>query len=144
MSPWRLSIRTCPAKHSLASLLNAFSESSLPGLCLRVCHCTAARRAELIAPREIFRIWSRKSSRDYTLRMSGLYGFVAYDKPDFTGRDAALRDRGTHARQTPRGAGDGSPEADVAEYELIWFGKDILACGSGGGGHCAGMSLPMG
>ena len=39
-----------------------------------------------------FGVWSREFSRDYTPRMSGLDRFVAYEKPDFIGRDAALRD----------------------------------------------------
>src|SRR5260370_2412404 len=38
-------------------------------------------------------IWSREFSRDYSPRMSGLSRFIAYDKPAFVGRDAALKDK---------------------------------------------------
>ena len=42
-----------------------------------------------------FGIWSREFSRDYTPTESGLARFVAYDKPGFIGREAALCDRET-------------------------------------------------
>jgi len=41
-----------------------------------------------------FGIWAREFSPDYTPRMAGLDRFIAYDRPNFIGREAAIRDRG--------------------------------------------------
>ena len=46
-----------------------------------------------------FGIWSREFTLAYTPGMSGLDRFVAFDKPAFTGRDAALRERDRGADQ---------------------------------------------
>jgi dimethylglycine dehydrogenase len=92
-----------------------------------------------------FGIWSREYSRDYTPRMSGLDRFVAYDKPNFIGRDAALRDRASIPDKRLVTLVIDSPDADAAGYEPIWLGEKIVGfVTSGGYGHCARMSLAMG
>lgn len=92
-----------------------------------------------------FGIWSREYSRDYTPRMSSLDRFIAYGKPDFIGRDAALQDRASIPDKRLVTLSVESLDADTAGYEPIWLGTKIVGfVTSGGYGHCAGMSLAMG
>jgi dimethylglycine dehydrogenase len=89
--------------------------------------------------------WAREFSRDYTPAMCGLSRFVDYAKPDFIGRDAALRDR-----ETPRALQlvtleVSAADADASYYEPIWDGATRVGfVTSGGFGHCSGVSLAMG
>jgi dimethylglycine dehydrogenase len=89
-------------------------------------------------------IWSREFTPNYTPAMSGLDRFVDYDKSEFIGRDAALRDR------------DGPPcrklvtfelaaeEADANGYEPVSFdGKLVGFVTSGGWGPRVAKSLAM-
>jgi dimethylglycine dehydrogenase len=92
-----------------------------------------------------FGIWSREFSRDYTPRMSGLCRFVAYDKPDFIGREAALDDKARLPEKRLVALKVNSPAADAAGYEPIWLGPRLVGfVTSGGYGHCVGTSLAMG
>jgi dimethylglycine dehydrogenase len=92
-----------------------------------------------------FGIWSREFSRDYTPRMSGLDRFVAYDKANFIGRDAALKDRAVVPTERLVTLSVNSSDADAVGYEPIWRGEDLVGfVTSGGYGHCAQMSLAMG
>jgi len=93
-----------------------------------------------------FGIWSREYSRDYTPRMSGLDRFVGYEKPNFIGRDAALRDRDRVPDRRLVTLSLKHSEADAAGYEPIWLYKESIVgfVTSGGYGHCAGVSLAMG
>jgi dimethylglycine dehydrogenase len=92
-----------------------------------------------------FGIWSREFSCDYTPRMSGLSRFVAYDKPNFIGRDAALVDRTSVPDKRLVTLAVDSPDADASGYEPIWLGEEIVGfVTSGGYGHCADLSLAMG
>jgi dimethylglycine dehydrogenase len=92
-----------------------------------------------------FGIWSREFSRDYTPRMSGLDRFIAYEKPDFIGRAAALKDRSGVPDKRLVMLSVESPHADAAGYEPIWLGEQMVGfITSGGYGHCARLSLAMG
>ncbi|MGH8250571.1 MAG: GcvT family protein [Steroidobacteraceae bacterium] len=92
-----------------------------------------------------FGIWSREFSRDYTPRMSGMDRFVAYDKRDFIGRDAALRERETVPKMRLVTMAVDAPEADAAGYEPMCLDSQMVGfVTSGGYGHCAGTSLAMG
>lgn len=92
-----------------------------------------------------FGIWSREFSRDYTPRMSGLDRFIAYDRPDFIGRDAALRDRDSIPDRRLVVLAIESTDADATGYEPIHLGKDLVGfVTSGGYAHCAGTSVAMG
>jgi dimethylglycine dehydrogenase len=92
-----------------------------------------------------FGIWSREFSRDYTPRMAGLDRFIAYDKPGFIGREAALHDRATAPDKRLVTLAVDAPEADATGYEPIMSGSSMVGfVTSGGFGHCAGMSLAMG
>jgi dimethylglycine dehydrogenase len=92
-----------------------------------------------------FGIWSREFSRDYTPHMSGLGRFIAYDRPGFIGRDAALRDRDCVPERRLVTLSVDSADADATGYEPVCLGKDLVGfITSGGYGHCAGCSIAMG
>jgi len=92
-----------------------------------------------------FGIWSREFSPDYTPNMSGLGRFIAFDKSEFIGREAALRDRAAVPEKRLVTLAVESPEADAAGYEPIWLGAEMVGfVTSGGFGHCANTSLAMG
>lgn len=92
-----------------------------------------------------FGIWSREFSRDYTPRMSGLDRFVAYDKPDFIGREVALKERELVPERRLVMLSVDAMDADAVGYEPIWHGHEIVGfVTSGGYGHWVGMSLAMG
>jgi dimethylglycine dehydrogenase len=89
--------------------------------------------------------WSREFSRDYTPSMSGLARFVDYDKADFIGRDAALRDRDERPARRLVTLEVDAVDADANFYEPIWDGTALAGfVTSGGFGHCYGRSLAMG
>src|SRR5207302_8824944 len=64
-----------------------------------------------------FGIWSREFSRDYTPRMARLERFIAYDRPEFIGRDAALRDRDSTPERRLVTLLVESTDADATGYE---------------------------
>jgi dimethylglycine dehydrogenase len=77
--------------------------------------------------------------------MSGLCRFVAYDKPKFIGREAALDDKARPPEKRLVALKVDSPAADAAGYEPIWLGSRLVGfVTSGGYGHCVGTSLAMG
>lgn len=90
-------------------------------------------------------IWSREFAAEYTPRMCGLDRYVDYNKADFIGRDAALRDRdGPLARQLVSFIVD-VDDADASGFEPIWIGDKVVGyTTSGGYGHTTGHSLAMG
>ena len=93
-----------------------------------------------------FGIWSREFTWAYTSGMSRLDRFVALDKPDFIGREAALRerDRGGPRQRLVTLVVD-AQDADATGFEPIWTGdRRIGIVTSGGFGHTVGKSIAMG
>jgi dimethylglycine dehydrogenase len=90
-------------------------------------------------------IWSREFTTAYTPAMSGLDRFVAYDKENFVGRDAALaeRDGGRPKKRLVTLAVD-AVDADTSGFEPI-FAKERLVghVTSGAYGHVSGLSLAL-
>ncbi len=86
----------------------------------------------------------REFRPDYTPMESGLDRFVAYDKPRFIGRDAALRDRETPpTRKLVPLIVD--TDVDVVGYETILRnGESVGQITSGGFAHWAGKSVALG
>ena len=92
-----------------------------------------------------FGIWSTEFRQEYTPRMTGMDRWIAWDKGDFIGREAAIAER------------DGEPpalvqvtieidalDADASGYEPIWSqGKRVGYVTSGGFAHSTGKSLAM-
>lgn len=92
-----------------------------------------------------FGIWSREFSRDFTPRMAGLGRFIAYDRPDFIGREAALRDRDCEPARRLVTMAVNATDADASGYEPILLDDRLVGfVTSGGYGHCAKTSLAMG
>ena len=89
-------------------------------------------------------IWSREFTWAYTPGMSGLDRFVAFDKPAFVGRDAALAERETGPAQRLVTLDVPSADADAGPFEPVWSGdRRVGFVTSGGYGHSVGRSLAM-
>jgi dimethylglycine dehydrogenase len=92
-----------------------------------------------------FGIWNREFTWAYTPRMSGLSRFVAYDRHEFVGREAALADRErTSQRSTLVTLEVDVDNADASGFEPLWAGKRRVGfVTSGGFGHTVSKSLAM-
>ena len=89
--------------------------------------------------------WAREYRPIYTPWEAGLDRFVAADKPDFVGRDAALsaRDAGPERRLVTLTVE--AADADVVGDEPIYQGDRVVGwVTSGGYAHHAGRSVAMG
>ena len=92
-----------------------------------------------------FGIWNAEFTQDRTPGMTGMDRFIAYDKGDFIGRDAAIKERDglppSHVLATLAIDADG---ADASGYEPIWSeGRIVGFTTSGGYGHWLKQSLAM-
>jgi dimethylglycine dehydrogenase len=89
-------------------------------------------------------VWSREFTQAYTPAMAGLDRFIAYDKGEFVGRDAALRARDQpHHRKLVTLAID-AEDADATGFEPVWLeAKRVGFVTSGAYGHHVGKSLAM-
>jgi len=86
----------------------------------------------------------REFRPDYTPVESGLDRFVAYDKADFVGRAAALRDRAEPPKKKLVAMVVDS-DVEVVGYESIMLGPEAVGqVTSGGYAHWAGKSMAMG
>lgn len=92
-----------------------------------------------------FGIWSAEFTQGYTPGQTGMDRWIAWDKGDFVGRDAALkeRDAGTPDQVIVTLEIDAAG-ADASGYEPVWDGDTRIGfVTSGGYGHCTGKSLAM-
>jgi dimethylglycine dehydrogenase len=90
-------------------------------------------------------IWSREFTQAYTPAMTGLDRWIAYDKADFIGRDAALkeRDSGGSDRVLVTLEVDAA-DADASGFEPVWHaGRRVGFVTSGGFGFTTGKSLAL-
>lgn len=92
-----------------------------------------------------FGIWNAEFMQDRTPGMTGMDRWVAWDKGDFHGRDAALKERdGNTAPLRLVTLEVDSDGADASGYEPIWKdGRRVGYVTSGGYGHYVGKSLAM-
>jgi dimethylglycine dehydrogenase len=92
-----------------------------------------------------FGIWSREFTQAYTPGMTGFDRWIAFDKGDFVGRQAALREREAGPPKQKLVTLDiAATDADATGYEPIWQrGKRVGFVTSGAYGHCVGKSLAM-
>jgi len=92
-----------------------------------------------------FGIWSREFGPEYTPFMNELAHFVDLGKPEFVGREAALRAKDeipTHRLVMLELA---ATDADASGFEPIWLGEKVVGfTTSGGYGHTVKKSLAMG
>ena len=92
-----------------------------------------------------FGVWSAEFRQDYTPGETGMDRWIAWDKGDFVGREAALaeRDGNGPARKLVTLEVD-SADADASGYEPVWAdGEKVGWVTSGGYGHCTQKSLAM-
>jgi dimethylglycine dehydrogenase len=92
-----------------------------------------------------FGIWSAEFTQGYTPGMTGMDRWIAWDKGDFVGRDAALAERDSNgpAKRLVTLEID-AEDADASGFEPVWSGEEMVGfVTSGGYGHYTGKSLAM-
>ncbi|SDE39859.1 GcvT family protein [Ruegeria marina] len=92
-----------------------------------------------------FGIWSAEFTQDRTPGMTAMDRWIAWDKGDFIGRDAALAERdGNGPARVQVTLEVDALDADASGYEPIWAdGAQIGFVTSGAYGHYTGKSLAM-
>ena len=92
-----------------------------------------------------FGIWSCEFTQGYTPGMTGMDRWIAWNKAEFTGRDAALAEREKNtAPQNLVTLEVDALDADASGYEPVWKdGRRVGFITSGGYGHHVGKSLAM-
>jgi dimethylglycine dehydrogenase len=89
-------------------------------------------------------IWNAEFTQAYTPGMSGLDRFVAFDKGDFIGREAALREREEAVAQQLVLLEVDAGEADASADDGIWIGdRRVGFVTSGAYGHHVKKSLAL-
>ena len=89
-------------------------------------------------------IWNAEFTQAYTPGMCGLDRFVAFDKDDFIGREAALRERGEGAAQQLVLLEVDAGDADASADDGIWIGdRRVGFVTSGAYGHHVKKSLAL-
>jgi len=92
-----------------------------------------------------FGIWSREFMQAYTPGMTGMDRWIAWDKGEFAGREAALAERNNEsAPQKLVTLEIDAANADASGYEPVWKdGRRVGYITSGGYGHHVVKSLAM-
>ncbi|MDH3665102.1 MAG: aminomethyltransferase family protein, partial [Alphaproteobacteria bacterium] len=92
-----------------------------------------------------FGVWSKEFTQGYTPGMTGMDRWIAFDKGDFVGREAALAEsEGAKKPQRLVTLEVDAEDADASGYEPVWKdGKRIGFITSGGYGHVVQKSLAM-
>ncbi|MEM9268931.1 MAG: aminomethyltransferase family protein, partial [Pseudomonadota bacterium] len=92
-----------------------------------------------------FGIWSAEFTQGYTPGMTGMDRWIAWDKADFVGREAAMLERdGNGPARSLVTLDINANGADASGFEPIWSnGKKVGFVTSGGYGHTVQKSLAM-
>ncbi len=92
-----------------------------------------------------FGIWSAEFTQGYTPRQTGMDRWIDWQKPDFIGREAAMKERdGTLEGQVLVTLEVDAVDADASGFEPIWSGdRRVGFVTSGGYGHTTSKSLAM-
>ena len=93
-----------------------------------------------------YRMWGQDLTREYTVLEAGMGRFVHFDKGDFIGRDALLRQQeaGVPRAFVTLEVGD-ITDADAGGNEPLWQGTRMVGRATAGAyGHCVGKSLALG
>lgn len=92
-----------------------------------------------------FGIWNREFTQGYTAGMTGMDRFVSFDKGDFIGREAALKEKSANSNQRVLATIEvQASDADASGFEPIWKdGKLVGHVTSGGYGYTVGKSLAL-
>ena len=122
------------------ALLQALREAGTPhGLRL-----VGDRAADSLRLEKAYGIWSAEFRQDITPGMCGLDRFIAFDKGDFIGRDAALREteKGPSRRLVLLEVD--AADADASKENGIWLEDRLVGnVTSGAYGHHVDMSLAL-
>jgi len=92
-----------------------------------------------------FGIWNAEFTQGYTPGQTGMDRWIAWDKGEFVGREAAIRERdGNGPKQVLRTLEIAAEDADASGFEPIWqAGARVGFVTSGGYGHTVKKSLAM-
>jgi dimethylglycine dehydrogenase len=92
-----------------------------------------------------FGIWSAEFRQSHSPQMTCMDHWIDFDKGDFIGRDAALRDRAAGpSAQVLVTLEVAAPDADASGFEPVWIGnRRVGHVSSGGYGHWVGKSLAL-
>jgi len=91
-----------------------------------------------------FGIWNAEFMQAYTPGEAGMDRWIAWDKPDFIGKQSALAERETGPARRLVTLEIDSQDADASGYEPVWRdGRRVGFVTSGGYGHCVERSLAM-
>ena len=89
-------------------------------------------------------IWSAEFRQENTPGESGLDRFVAFDKQDFVGREAALRERERGPSRRLVLLAVDAADADAAQDDGVWAGDRLVGLATSGAyGHHLGRSLAL-
>jgi dimethylglycine dehydrogenase len=89
-------------------------------------------------------IWNAEFTQGYTPEMSYLKNFIAYDKGDFIGREAVLKEKETGAKQTLVTLQVETTDADAPVYAPVKYnGKVVGFVTSSFYGHYVKQSLAL-
>jgi dimethylglycine dehydrogenase len=89
-------------------------------------------------------VWSLEFAQSYTPAMSGLDRFIAFDKGDFIGREAALNERDRSPDQRLVLLAIDALDADATGFEPVWVGQRRVGfVTSGAYGHHVKQSLAL-
>lgn len=92
-----------------------------------------------------FGIWSREFAPEYTPFQNDLGHFVDLAKPDFIGRDEALKAKDAAPTHKLVMLEVSATDADASGFEPIWIGEKVVGfTTSGGYGHTVKKSLALG
>jgi len=91
-----------------------------------------------------FGIWSREFTQGYTVGQTGLDRFIAFDKGDFIGREAALKERAAGVSRRIVTLEIDAVDADASGFEPVWHkGRRVGFVTSGGYGYTIGKSVAL-
>ena len=91
-----------------------------------------------------FGIWSKEFTQGYTPGETGMDRWIAWDKGDFIGKQAALGERDAGPARRLVTLEVDSADADASGFEPVWQGeRKVGFVTSGGYGYTVGKSLAM-
>ncbi|MEM7224339.1 MAG: FAD-dependent oxidoreductase [Pseudomonadota bacterium] len=162
-SPWMSAGEITVADQSVTALRVSYvgelgwelhlESSGLPGLYDALCEAGSALglvdfgsyALNAMRLEKAYHAWGADFGCEYTLFDAGLEGFVNFDKPDFVGRDAVLRQQETPALWRFAGFSVEGADADPLPSDPIFQGDHLVGyVTSGGTGFRLGARLGLG
>jgi dimethylglycine dehydrogenase len=103
------------------------------------------RALESMRFEKCYRLWGADLSADWSPLQAGLDRFVAFDKGDFVGRDALLRERERGSTHSLACLLVDADDADTHGYEPVYAGgrRPVAYVSSGGYGHTIERSIAL-